>query len=497
MNFKKFQNFTRRVQFERLLLPLLLVVLGIFWWPTRNLPYWWDSAGLIMQNADQFLQHNLRFGPGLLDTYAHPPFLSYLMAVVWKVFGEKLLVSHIVNLFFAVLLMVYTYLLAQQITLNKTQGKIVGVLTGILLLFTPVFLAQIGIIYLEIPGTAFALMTLYYFLRKNYAMYLVSATLMLYTKEVFVFIILTVALYIWIVQTVDAIYKAKKFPLKSLIGKTLFLFIPIALVSVWFIYHKAATGWLFTPPGSNLAAPRFIAAEQIVAVFKFFFIDQWRVAITIMLLVLLEEIIVKDKFHKYILRPELLLLSLVYVAAVSFFSITDFLQRYIIIGLPFFYLIFFYLLTTYIQKLSLRTQTITVGIILLTVTLLFQSQWNLHRRITTFYFPPLEDNLEYLDIIAVGQSVSQYLEKNFPKAKIVTAFPATYMFAQPYQGYVKKPLISKSCDRLKTKQEPDIIVFHAFSPISPTCLYEIELYKFKPYRNFERNGKFMSIYIKK
>lgn len=482
---------------EKFILPFLLVLLVIFWWPTKTLPYWWDSAGLIMQNAQLFLSHHLKFGPGLLDTYAHPPLLAYIVAITWKLFGQNLIVAHMVNLFFAALLLIYTYLLAQLICTNKSQGKVIGLLTGILLLFTPVLLAQIGIIYLEIPGTAFALMAVYYFLKKNYTLYLVSATLMLYTKEVFVFVILAIILFMWVVDSYRAIYLGKKFPLKPLISKSLLFLIPFVLVLVWFVYHKVATGWFFTPPNSSLSAEKFVVAEQIVAVFKFFFVDQWRALITVITLFLLEETLVRDQFHKDVLKPELFLIVLLFVTAVFFFSVTEFLNRYIIIGLPFFYLFFFYLLTTYIHKQTLKNQAIVLVLTVVVASSLFHSQWNLHRRISTFYFAPLEDNLEYLDVIAVGQSVSQYLEKNFPKAKIITSFPATYMFAQPYQGYVKKPLISKSCSRLKSKEKPDIIVFHPFSPASTSCLYNMELYKFKPYRTFEKNGKFMSIYMNK
>ncbi len=482
---------------DRYLLPLLFIILLAFWWPTKELPYWWDSAGLVMQNAQLFLSHNLTFGPGLLDTYAHPPFLSYIIAVCWKLFGQKLIVSHIVNLFFAFLLILYTYLLAQHLTTNNVQGKIIGVLTSILLLFTPVFLAQIGIIYLEIPGAAFALASIYYFMKKKQLPYLISATLMLFIKEVFVFIPLTIILFLWAKEASLAIYQSKKFPLKSLLFHTAFLVLPAAIVSVWFIYHKLTTGWFFTPPDSSLSLQKFVAPEQIITVFNFFFLEQGRVVITAVLLILIEETTIRERYHKDLLKGEVVLLFLVILATVFFFGITEFLHRYIIVGLPFFYLLFFYLLTTYIQRIGKRDQLVILSVTMIAIGSLFYSQWNLHRKITTFFYQPLEDNLEYLDVIALGQATSKYLEKNFPKAKIATAFPATYMFTQPYQGYVKKPLISKSCARLKPKEIPDIIVFHPFSPISPTCLYNIELYKFKPYRNFERNGKFISIYQKK
>lgn len=479
------------------LFPISLLLLFIFWLPTRNLPYWWDSAGLVIQGAEVIFKHNLTiFDPNLPMVYGHPPLFSYLVAVIWKIMGQSLLTSHLINLFFAAILVVYTYLLSRHLMKDSVKGNIVAFIASTLLLFTPVYYAQLGIVYLEIPATAMAIAATYYFFRKNYFAFIIVSTLLLFFKEVNGFVLLVLLFYFWVQETIMATYANKKIDKKNMIRKTLFFFIPFGLVMIWFIYHKMHTGGFLVPASMTGAGPQVITPEQIGMVFKFVFVDQWRILITLFSLFLIEETVVKNEFHKFVLKGELFVMILIPLVTALYFGMLEFLSRYIIVGLPFFYISFAYFLVIYLHTWSFKKQSIAFVMTLFIVGIAFQSQWNLHRHITTWYYPPLEDNLEYQDVIAVGQAVSQYLEKHFPHSKIITSFPATYMFSEPYQGYVNKPLISKACARLKKSETPDIIIFHPFSPVSQNCLYDITQFNFKPYRNFERNGKFMSIYMK-
>jgi hypothetical protein len=480
-----------------ILFPLSLLLLFAFWFPTRNLPYWWDSAGLIIQGAEVIFKHNLTiFDPDLPLVYGHSPLFPYLVAVSWKLFGQSLLTSHLINLLFAALLVVYTYLLSRQIVKDPVKGNIVAFLASTLLLFTPVYYAQLGIVYLEIPATVMALAAVYYFFKKNYIALVVVSTLLLYFKEVDGFVLLVLLGYFWVKESLVATQMNKKIDKKNMIRKTVLFLIPFALVMIWFVYRKIHTGGFLVPANFVGAGPQVITPEQIGMVFKFVFFDQWRVLVTLLSLFLIEETLVKHQFHSFVLKGEVVVITIIPIITAFYFGLLEFLSRYIIVGLPFLYISFAYLLVIYLHTWNFKKQAVAIASVMLVLSIAFYSQWNLHRHITTWYYPPLEDNLEYQDVIAVGQAVSQYLEKHFPDSKIITSFPSTYMFAEPYQGYVKKPLISKACARLKKNEMPDIIVFHPFSPVSQNCLYDITLFNFKPYRNFEKNGKFMSIYMK-
>lgn len=478
-----------------LFFPLLLIILFVFWWTTKSIPYWWDSAGFVITGAKIVLKHKfLILDLGLPGAYPHTTFFVVLLALMWKMFGESFLVSHLLMLFFTVLLFVYMFRLTQLLTGSKWRGNLVAFLAGILLLFTPVFFAQLGIIYMEIPITAFAVMSVYYYLRRNIPLYLLSTILMVYTKDVSVFLILVILAFDIGIQLVHSVSVDKKIDIKDFLNRIVLIGLPIFILFLWFLYHKMTTGWWYIPPSAPWAGPKAIVPENIQQVLSFVFADQWRIIPTILILIFLEESFIRKKYQKDIFKSDFFLILLIPFATALFFGMTEFLQRYIIIGLPFFYILFYYLFTILLQKKTLRFQLISLSLITVIICSLFYSQWNLHRKIVFWHFPPLEENLEYKDVISVGEAISSYLEKNYPNAKILTSFPADYMFSQPFQGYVKKPLRSKNCNKIKPGDKYDFVIFHPFSPISIYCLQIIERDKLKPIKNFERNGKFMSIY---
>lgn len=482
-------------RFSFLLFPLLIIILFAFWWTTIKTPYWWDSAGFVILGAKIILKSNfMTLDPNLAGAYPHTTLFLVLLALSWKIFGESLLVSHLLMLFFTVLLFVYMFRLAQLLTGSKWRGNLTAFLAGILLLFTPVFFAQLGIIYMEIPVTAFAVMSVYYYLRKNIPLYLLSTILMVYTKDVSVFVLLVILAFDFGKQLVYSVSSDKKIVWKDYLKRLALLGLPIFVLFLWFLHHKITTGWWYIPPTAPWAGPKVIVPENIQQVLSFFFAGQWRIIPTIFVLIFLEESFIRKKFQKDLFRADLFLIILIPIATALFFGMTEFLHRYIIIGLPFFYILFYYLFTTLLQKKTVRFQLISLSLVTVIICALFYTQWDLHRRIAFWRFPPLEENLEYKDVISIGEAVSSYLEKNHPNAKILTSFPANYMFAQPFQGYVKKPLRSKNCNKIKPGDKYDFVVFHPFSPVSIYCLKIIQTDKLKPIKNFERNGKFMSIY---
>lgn len=164
---------------DRVFVVFLTGFLLIFWWPTRNLPFWWDSAGTVVHTSLQFLKTNFK---NLISGFARPSFFTLLLAIFWKVLGQSLFVAHFLNLIFAFLVLFYTFLLGKEI-MQDSLANLVGFSSAIRLLFTPLFLTQLGIVYVEIPMLAFVLMTVYYAIKKNFSGYLISASLMVLTKE--------------------------------------------------------------------------------------------------------------------------------------------------------------------------------------------------------------------------------------------------------------------------------------------------------------------------
>lgn len=483
-----------------IMLGLLLLTLFILWVPTRSIPYWWDSAGYIVVGARNLIASN--FWPldvGIPGAYAHPILFPLLIAVLWKVFGESLLLSHLVNLFFSGLLLTYVFLLGRQLTGNKLHGAFIGAIAGMLLLFTPLFYAQLGIIYLEIPATAFAVMTVYYFLKRQFVPYLIASVLMLLIKEVAVFVILVLLFVLTLETLVIPFVKTRKIQLKKWFLACLLWGSPLLAVALWLLYHKLMFGWWLIPPNSEstLTDKREIGPilQQIVRVGTFLFFYQWRFLMTLFFVVILEELLIKEKLRRYFWHPNLLSLILLPIAAIVLFGVTEYLHRYILITLPFFYLLFSYCFITFFKDRSAKTISLIMICCTLIIAFLFSTSWNNKRVINSWHFLPIEDNLEYLDVVDLGRQVSRYLTLYHPDATVLTAFPTNYMLSQPFQHYVKKPFTVVDCNKIKPGTNIDLVVFHLLSPPQRICAQLIRDQKLKLIKTFEKNGKQMGIFI--
>ncbi|PIS34968.1 MAG: hypothetical protein COT36_04840 [Parcubacteria group bacterium CG08_land_8_20_14_0_20_38_56] len=482
---------------------LILVITAGFWLTTIHTPYWWDSAGYIIKSAKEYADIN--FSSLILPSettmlsMARFPFFPLLLALVWKVFGESLLVSHLFYLTFVLLSVIFTYLLGKRIarTMKITPPEVVGFCPALLLLFTPVFLAQVGIIYTEIPITAFALMAVYFFLSRKILGYLLSASTMLLLKEVSAVIILAILITILIWFFVGFLRKQTR-TFKKLI-KDLFIHgSPILLLIAWFLWRKFATGWLLISPTflSRYREEIFSFGKtfflKLDAVFDFFFLDQGRFLIAFAILICLFFLLFRKKIRGILVSQDTILLFLIVFFVPLFFAKIEFLHRYIVFGLPFLYILFCSLVGFVFRK----NIACALGLALLVLLPVFYSNWDEHRKINSWHFPPLEENLEYLDIIKIGKLTSKFLEEYYKDAVIYTEFPTNYMLSQPFQHYVQEPLNVKNCKDYKKGDKTDIVVFHYFTPNQGYCLKIIEetgLYKLV---TFSENGKSMTIYKK-
>ena len=475
---------------------LLIATLLVFWLPTIDTPYWWDSAGYVVHTARQFLETN--FNPLVpsdeYTDFAHPPFFVTTLAASWKIFGESLFISHLVNFIFAFLALLYTYLLGKELIKDKITGSLIGFFAGILLLITPVFLAQLGIIYVEIPVAAFAVMTVYYAFKKNLLGYLVSATLMILTKEMAIFIILIILAGIFLAKIYQWLKEKEKLNLTEL-AKTIFLWsIPLFILFLWFLYHKIIAGWWLVIPGRELGGEVVISFNKIRAVLKFLFLEQWRWILTFFIVFSGFFMVSKRDLRENLLNFKILLIILILLGAALIFGLTEFLHRYIILGLPFFFLLFFYCLALFFLTKSVKKQVgIFLGITLI-LFLFFATSWDDHRKIKSWHFPPLEENLEYLDVIDVGKEMASFVEENYPEAVVYTGFPSHYMLGEPFQHYIPKPIEVYDCRYYKEGDRVDLIVFHFLSPSEINCLQLIKKLGLTPLKVFEKNGKKMEIY---
>lgn len=87
--------------------------------------------------------------------------LPLVLGLVWKLHLPIPLIPILISIFFSVLYLIMTYLLARE------WGTQVALVTGILLLLTPFFMAYSYFVLTEIPSMALALMAVYSWIKKR------------------------------------------------------------------------------------------------------------------------------------------------------------------------------------------------------------------------------------------------------------------------------------------------------------------------------------------
>lgn len=127
---------------------LIVLIAFIFWFPTKTTPYWWDSAGYVVHTARYHKKEGftslLRPPNPPFSDFAHPPLFVFTLGLVWKSFGDSLLISHLFYLIFIFLALIFTYLLGATIA-NFQDAKLnslVGFVAALFLLFSPVFFSS-------------------------------------------------------------------------------------------------------------------------------------------------------------------------------------------------------------------------------------------------------------------------------------------------------------------------------------------------------------------
>jgi len=104
------------------------------------------------------------------------------------------------------------------------------------------------------------------------------------------------------------------------------------------------------------------------------------------------------------------------------------LPRYLLPVLPLFYLV--------AVVLVMRLPRFPARLILAATAACFVWAWFINPP----YPFPFEDNLAYADFIRLHQQAAHYLEAQPGQPRILTAWPATNELAEPYLGYVQRPL---------------------------------------------------------
>ncbi|MFT5724850.1 MAG: hypothetical protein ACI9JN_001973, partial [Bacteroidia bacterium] len=211
--------------------------LSVLFFVTKSDPFFGDSISTISRSANLIYESNFTeiSYPQNLDP-GHPITFPMLHALVWRIFGKALWVSHLFNLLFGLFTVMLFVRWGER--LGFGHSKYVG---GVLLLVTPLFVSQMANPNMHLPLTFFALGFVYSLsFGKLWHQIVFAAGLMLTHLQGLYYL---TPIWIWWFASQNQTSFSKR------IGQSIkILWIPGALFLAWLIYHYSITGWYLSSP---------------------------------------------------------------------------------------------------------------------------------------------------------------------------------------------------------------------------------------------------------
>jgi hypothetical protein len=443
----------------------------VMWWPTRNLPYFWDAVALVVPAAREMLAHG--FFPLVLGAnayYAHPPLFVALLALAWRVFGESRVVAHALILPFLPTAMSATYFIGARL-----HDRLLGFAAAMLFGATAVTLCELGQIYFDLPVAAVAACALLAWVSERPLLAGFIFTIAAWMKVPAATLPLGLA-------AVLAIDRARRCDLRRWVG----LAIPLAATVVWFVYHHHVTGWwiaratkpMWVPSGPLDIARRAAVLPRVV------FIERYRFC-----LVAIAALAATVHWRKRKPLPgrELTMLAACVIAPMTLFIASTFLTRYALLVFP----------AEFLFALLLARRAFSTRVFVLCTSALlaaFITTWHPKIPLTGAYEVTPSEDFSYLDMIWIGERASAYLESKHPDAEIFGGFLESYELTDPTMGYVSHALDFRRCERFLPGSAEQIVVLNAYSPEQVSCHVVTEETGAHPITRFQSNGKWLEIW---
>jgi hypothetical protein len=382
---------------------------------TLNTPYYWDEMGWARKAHWLSQQSLISSFPGFHSPTAfwgHPAGLFFTLAVLFKLFGESIWLSHLLIAGFSFIGVYFTYLLAAFL-----YGRLVGILSAAFLFTSSLYFAQSGMYLGDIPVTALGVASIYFALRKKYLPYLLCAVFMVLIKETAAAVVFSLLLYLFFAEPQKS---------RQLAGELLKYGVPLLVIGAFFIWQKIMTGhfcciYSYKFELFNLSTEDIIRQARLIS--EWLFLLQYRFVFAFFLIA---NLILNRAWRS---RKELLLFFSIFACSGYAFSFLYFLPRYLLPALPYLYIMGTWSIVELIKPLRWR---IAMGTIIMAL--------HIYSSFGAYWDGNYEGNMKYLDVVKIHQSMCRYIENNFPNARILTAFPNEVQLLHPYLGYVDAAL---------------------------------------------------------
>ena len=411
----------KKIKFDiyNLLLFVIIVIFIIIKIPYLSLPYYWDEAWVYGPALRIMEASKLSLLPDALPIYysrGHPLFFHFMGALWLRIFGTSMFASHAYALTISTILIISVYYFCKNIF-----NKEVGVIACIFLVFQPIFQAQSVLILPEVMVSLISLLTIYFFIQQRWFLYIIAATLVLYTKETGIVAVAVTGTWFLIESF---IIKRNDFNLKKFLINSIYLALPLVLIGFYFILQKRYNGWYFFPEHVNyLLHDSRTFSGKLESYFTYLFIYWGRNVLTTAIIVSLFIYFYRKKYLHNPANKPLIILSffiLFFLIASSFNFYSD---RYTMSMIAPFVIITAYLVYSTFKKFLLYGFVVAVIFVQLFI--------HLPKKTSS------DHNLGYAESIKTHQEMVNYcIQNHFENKKIYTHFLMLGNLQNPYCGYI-------------------------------------------------------------
>lgn len=447
----------RGLRFHPVLVFLIsFAVLFLLHIPLLRLPYYWDEAGYFVPAARDLLLYGDPIPRDTLSN-AHPPLVMVYLALAWKLFGYRIIVTRTAILVVAAAALAGLFQLARRI--SNTSIAIASLMCTALY---PPFFAQSTLANLDLTAAALTFWALFFYfapgeaaseaqraergeggrrpLAASRGMAIAFFSLAALAKETAILAPLALGLYeavSWLAERRSESRDSRLAPDRPRRPARilLLLVIPAAPLLLWFCYHHSRTGFFFGNPEywrynveTTLRPSRILLALGTRV---------WQLGFHMNLFVLtisaavamwwppLRDNGTERPRIKGSVQAALAAIIGCYVVVLSLIG-GALLARYLLPVVP---LVILICVSTLWRRL--RRWRLVVG--------LACGAFVLALVVNPPYLYPLEENLAYRDFVVAQTRAAEFLEKNYPNARVLTAWPTSDALEAPYLGYVDRP----------------------------------------------------------
>jgi dolichyl-phosphate-mannose-protein mannosyltransferase len=430
--------------------------------PLLRLPYFWDEAGYYIPAARDLLLTGSLI-PHSTPSNAHPPLVMAYLAACWKVFGFSQLVTRTAMLAVAAFSLLGVYRLGRLVA-NLQIALAAMACTALY----PVFFAQSTMAHVDLAAAGLTLWALEACLGQRWRASTVWFSLAVLAKETAV--LAPLALLAWEIvaprlpfqrwkkyldhttsaaslerapdtsdgraETESANATTQTAAHSAWFGRAVSLLAPVVVLSIWYAYHYARTGYIFGNPEffrynvqATMSGVRILLALGMRVWQSFGYMHLW----VLMLLVIwaMTRPPLRDGLteRRRIDVPVQLTFAVLILAFITALAVVGgaVLARYMLTVIP---LVILIAVSTLWRRF--RGWLWLVGLTCLAFVL------------ALFFNPPYgfspEDNLAYRDYILMHHDAESFVAQRYAQARVLTAWPASDEITQPYLGYVRRPL---------------------------------------------------------